>query len=57
MLGARGINAQATDSVEAGVRVALELAESEGAPIVCLGSLYLYREVSEAVKASLNAAF
>ena len=57
VLEARGINAQASDSVEAGVRVALELAKSEGAPLVCLGSLYLYREVSEAVKASLNTAF
>ena len=57
VLGARGINAQPTDSVETGVRTALALAKEEDAPLVCLGSLYLYREVSEAVKACLNTAF
>lgn len=57
VLGARGINAHPTDSVEIGVRTALALAKEEDAPLVCLGSLYLYREVSEAVKACLNTAF
>lgn len=35
----------AAKSVEDGVKKALEIAEREGLPIVCLGSLYLYNDV------------
>ena len=46
----RGVTAKAAESVTAGVRAAVDIAESVGAPVVCLGSLYLYKEVTEAVK-------
>ena len=46
----RGVTAKAAESVTAGVRAAVDIAQSIGAPVVCLGSLYLYKEVTEAVK-------
>ena len=48
----RGIDATAAESVEDGVGRATDLARKTGAPVVCLGSLYLYKEVSEAVSKS-----
>ena len=35
------------ESVTDGVRMALDLAKSHSLPVVCLGSLYLYRDVAE----------
>ncbi len=50
VFASRGVDAIASKSVSEGVRTALNKAEKESLPVVCLGSLYLYREVNEAVK-------
>ena len=54
VLASRGVLADYTTSVAEGVRAALELARRESSAVVCLGSLYLYREVSEALKETLS---
>ncbi|MBQ7343980.1 MAG: folate family ECF transporter S component [Clostridia bacterium] len=46
----RGVSAEAADSIESGVKKALAKARERGLPVVTLGSLYIYREVNEAVK-------
>ena len=56
-LSARSISVSVANSVTAGVKAALHLAQHESAAVVCLGSLYLYREVSEAVKSVINTDF
>lgn len=47
---ARGIPAFATDSVEAGVNVAVAAACAESRPLLIFGSLYMYADVSAAVE-------
>ena len=54
VLASRGIKADYATSVYEGVRAAIDLARRENSSIICLGSLYLYREVSEALKAALS---
>ena len=44
-LRARGIDALPAETVADGVEAALERAKKEQAPLVCLGSLYLYKDV------------
>ena len=50
-----GVAAQAHPSVNSAVRAAITLAKSENKSVVCLGSLYTYSEVIEAVKAHKNS--
>ena len=50
VLRKRGVDATAEDSVAEGVRKAIGFARGRSTAVVCLGSLYLYREVSEALK-------
>ena len=54
VLTSRGIKADYATSVHDGVRSAIELAKREGRAVVCLGSLYLYRDIAEEVKAALS---
>ena len=49
-----GIPAQGFDTVAEGVRAALNASRAEGRPLVCLGSLYLYGELSDAVARELG---
>ncbi len=44
-----GVDATVCDSVEEGLRQAIDLASSlaDGTPVVCLGSLYMYRQVKQ----------
>ena len=44
-----GIPAEGYATVAEGVKTAMEVAEREGKALLCLGSLYMYGEVSEAV--------
>lgn len=44
-----GIPAEGYATVEEGVKAAMETAEREGKALLCLGSLYMYGEVREAV--------
>ena len=53
VLASRGINSVAKTSVTDAVNEALDLARKNGLAVVCLGSLYLYKDVSEAVKLTL----
>ena len=46
---ARGIKASHCDSIASAVKLAKESSLTDGKAVVCLGSLYLYREVTEAV--------
>ena len=54
VLGSHGIEAEAAPSVEAGVMRAIELARANNSSVVCLGSLYLYKRVKEALKHILD---
>ena len=56
-LSERNISVEVANSVTAGVKTALHLAKQESTAVVCLGSLYLYREVSEAVKFIISTDF
>ena len=56
-LSERGIDAISRDSIEEGVRSALAIAKKEDSILICLGSLYLYRDVREALKSALNTDF
>ncbi len=47
-----GIFAEGYDTVAAGVHAGMEAARRDGMPLVCLGSLYMYGEVREAVLSS-----
>ncbi len=47
------VSATAYDSVEAGVRAAIADCRENGLPLICLGSLYLYGEVADAVACAL----
>ena len=44
------IPAEACESVEIGVRTALNRAKSQNSPLIGIGSLYLYREFCEALQ-------
>ena len=48
------VPATAFESVEAGVRAAVDAARAENIPLICLGSLYLYHDVAVAVHRVLN---
>ncbi len=50
----RGASAEAADSIGNGVKKALAKARECGLPVVTLGSLYIYRDVNEAVKNELK---
>ena len=44
---ARGVKALACPEPDAGIRRAIAESREEGVPLLCLGSLYLYRAVAE----------
>lgn len=44
-----GIKAQAFESIEDGVRAALESSEEKGCPLVSLGTLYMYGDIRDAL--------
>lgn len=48
------VDATAYETVEDGVRAAITAARENGSPVLCLGSLYLYRDISDAVEKALN---
>ena len=50
VLASRGVTSDYALTVHDGVKAAIEAAKRESRPIVCLGSLYLYREISECIK-------
>lgn len=41
----KGINAIACESVEQGLKTAIELSKKEGRPLVAIGSLYMYKDI------------
>ena len=45
VLSRHGVNAKHADSISDGVRSAIALGEQYSLPVVCLGSLYLYKDV------------
>ena len=45
-----GVNAKATSGVKEALTAAFNLAASESKPIICLGSLYTYAEVTHTIK-------
>ena len=49
VLRSRGVNADYALSVSDGVKKAIAIAKRESRAVVCLGSLYLYKEVTKAV--------
>ena len=49
-----GVPAMARSTPGEGVAAALPMARETGRPLVCLGSLYMYGEVKEAVEAAVN---
>ena len=49
-----GVRAEPAASIADGVRAAVDLARREKRPLVCLGSLYLYGPVREALETLLN---
>ncbi len=51
------VEAEAFETVKDGVRAALHAAKENGLPVLCLGSLYLYKDVSEAVNQVLAESF
>ena len=50
----RGIVAQGCTSVEEGARIAIATAQKHNTPLVCLGSLYLYGELTDAIEKALK---
>ena len=57
VLSERGIVATAAADVKDGVIEAIKLSRSESAAIVCLGSLYLYRDIKDALDAAKTRNF
>lgn len=53
----RGVKSKACESVELGVRAAMDDAVKSGKPIVILGSLYMYAEATEAVERYVKEAY
>lgn len=45
-----GIDASSYTDIESGVKAALDFAKKKDIPLVCLGSLYMYADVAEAVE-------
>ena len=45
-----GVRSSAYETVDEGVKAAIGSSRKDGAPLICLGSLYMYAEVSEAVE-------
>ena len=45
-----GVRSNAYNTVEEGVKAAIEKSREADAPLICLGSLYMYAEVSDAVE-------
>ncbi|MBR7117647.1 MAG: bifunctional folylpolyglutamate synthase/dihydrofolate synthase [Clostridia bacterium] len=45
-----GVKTVATSGISEGVRLAMDTASREGAPLVCLGSLYTYGEITNEIK-------
>ena len=54
-LASYDIPATPYESVDEGVKAAIESSIEENIPLICLGSLYLYEEVEAAVRACLRA--
>ena len=52
VLASRGITSVAKSTVSDAVNEALNIARKNNLATVCLGSLYLYKEVSESVKSA-----
>jgi dihydrofolate synthase/folylpolyglutamate synthase len=50
---AKGVAAEASATVAEGVQKAIAYAKATASPLICLGSLYLYGELSEAVQIEL----
>ncbi len=48
------ISATAYATVEEGLRAAVQASREEGIPLLCLGSLYLYRSVADALASALK---
>jgi len=48
-LSQAGINATAYESLSAGLRAAMDAARADGVPLICLGSLYMYSELMDAL--------
>ena len=57
ILRERGIAATVAPTITESVREALRLSQRESLPIVCLGSLYLYRNIKEALETVKNKHF
>ena len=53
-LSSKAVRAEAAPSIEAGVRMAVEKARKSALPIVCIGSLYSYPDVTKALNSVLN---
>ena len=51
---ANGVDAKGFPTVERGVKAAVKHATETNVPLICLGSLYLYGELAEAVKQLLS---
>lgn len=49
VLASRGVMSDYALTVSDGVKAAVETARRESLPVVCLGSLYLYREISDCI--------
>ena len=50
VFGAHRVDVCAFDAIEDAVRAAIEDSKANGVPLVCLGSLYLYSDVYDAVQ-------
>ena len=57
VLTKKGVDATATLSIGEGVKTALSLANNERTAVICLGSLYLYKDVKVALSDGNNNAF
>ena len=49
-----GVRSSAYETVDEGVRAAIAESKETGVPLICLGSLYMYAEVSESVENALK---
>ncbi len=49
VLKAKGIEAHSAKTIDEGVKLALSIARERSLPILCLGSLYLYKDVKSAM--------
>ncbi|MBQ9806925.1 MAG: bifunctional folylpolyglutamate synthase/dihydrofolate synthase [Clostridia bacterium] len=51
---AHGISAQAYADIREAVRTAVQDSREQNRPLICLGSLYMYNDVTDAIKAELS---